>query len=157
MTMTDRLAFGQTFNGLCVAFGKPIETASMAVYFDALEDLPIEAVQGSARELQRTGGEFFPTTAKWHAEAERAVAREVRKALPPGRVVPWQYDCPACEDTGWTEHTCTAVHRCGRPRCDQDPAHTHTYVQTCPCRATNPTYRRHREAEHMAINRNVSR
>ncbi len=41
--------------------------------------------------------------------------------------------CPACEDTGWVEHTCWDQHRCYRPTCTNNPERQHLYVEPCIC------------------------
>jgi hypothetical protein len=55
-------------------------------------------------------------------------------------------DCDVCKDTGWQPHECPAD-VCGRRH--QHPPHA--FVTACPCRPTNPTYRRRRDRERAAI------
>ncbi len=42
--------------------------------------------------------------------------------------------CDSCDDTGWTEHTCTDRVRCERKQCQEGhPGREHTYVVACHC------------------------
>lgn len=140
---TDRKpAFAQCFNRLAKALrATDIDGATVQIYFDALADLPLWALEIGAVELSRRGGSFFPTTAVWHEAARHAVEHRLREALAGGRV--WREECMTCHDTGWRESACTAADRCGRLWCDKHgEAYTHDYYTACVCRATNRTYQR---------------
>lgn len=136
-------AFLQAFNRLAVALRLPapeIDAAQKQIYFEALRDLPLEAVEAAVLPLSRTAGFGFPRTSEWHQVAEQQRVEQTLRALPPGREEPWQHECPHCEDTGWEERACDGEHRmCGRPK-----AHApHSFTTPCSCRETNRTYARH--------------
>jgi hypothetical protein len=150
MTDVDRPAFAQTMNRLSVALReKDPDAVQMRVYFEALQPIPIEAVEASALEIaqrgvldEKTGQRrrgFFPTSAQWYDAAQLAMKDYLRKALPPVRSEPWRYDCVLCDDTGWEYFSCSGDSLCGRTTTHA----AHPYVRPCPCRATNPTYQRH--------------
>lgn len=120
-------------------------------YYEALKDLPIEAVKASATDIARHGvtdertGErrrgFFPTSAQWFDAASHTVTESLRKALPAARTEPWKSECTHCEDTGFEPHECPGDVTCGRTF-----AHVaHRYVRLCPCRPTNRTWLRHQK------------
>lgn len=144
---TDDAAFLSVFNRLAVALREPQDGSgiTVGVYFDALRDLPQEAVLEAARALSREPGrKFFPTTAEWRDAALKAAGATLRKSLAEPTFQPrgeaWHHDCARCEDTGWeVGHTCPGDETCGR----RGAHRPHTYTRACPCRATNPTYLRH--------------
>lgn len=142
MTADDRPAFLQAFNRLAVALRLPIaevDGAMQQTYFDALRDLPIEAVDAAVLILSRTAGYGFPRTPEWHQVAEQQRVEQTLRALPPGRDEPWHFECPHCEDTGWEERSCDGSRMCGRSK--EHPAHT--FATACSCRDTNRTFQRH--------------
>lgn len=101
---TTKAEFLVTFNRLCVALREPADDSGVTVgiYFDALADCPIEAIQAGATALMReTGRKWFPTTAEWRTAIDQAQTTAWRLALPSGREQPWVHECEACEDTGW--------------------------------------------------------
>lgn len=138
--LTSPERFLQIFNRLAVALReKDTDEATVQVYFDALSDLPIEALEASATALARESGRrFFPTTAEWREVAEKMARDVMRKALPAPNRAEWRFDCLACFDTGWEYFACAGDATCGR-----DFEHyAHEYVKICPCRPTNRTYQR---------------
>jgi hypothetical protein len=78
MTEADRPAFMQAFNRLSVSLPKPREVAGdetvqagqMMAYWEALKDLPVDAVVEAAAKLQRQGSGFFPSTQEWYRRAD---------------------------------------------------------------------------------------
>lgn len=140
---TDTRAFLAVFNRLCVALREPQDDSGITqqVYFEALRDLPLAALETSANVLMRQQGRrFFPTTAEWRTEAEKAAYADLKRAVTGGREEPWKHDCRDCEDTGWVRGlTCDGGSTCGRKHKHQ----AHDYTLACPCRPTNRTYRRH--------------
>ena len=142
MTEAD---FLKVYNRLCVALREQQDDSGMTqrIYFDALKDLSVEALQFGATALQReTGRRFFPTTAEWRDAARPFQASQrIALALPAGREQPWREECHHCGDTGWVEGlSCGGqMGTCGRAK-----AHLpHTYTEPCACRPTNRTYQRH--------------
>ena len=134
--------FLKIFNRLCVALRESQDDSGVTqgVYFEALRDLSLPALEAGAQSLMKEPGRrFFPTTAEWRAEAERAQMQQLKQAVQPAREQPWRFDCTACEDTGWERFECTGDTSCGRQRRHE----AHTYVRVCPCRATNRTWQRH--------------
>jgi len=154
VTDGDRPAFAQCINRLAKALRTPLDAADFEVYFLALSDLSLFAVERGALELQRTqvsktGQSFFPTTAQWHLAATTAHEALIRNALPPAREEPWHIECPernqvhpeGCGDTGWRERICRPGARCGCRLYANHATAEHPYTVPCPCRATNRTYR----------------
>jgi hypothetical protein len=140
---TEARAFLAVFSRLCVALREKDDDSGITqqVYFEALRDVPLKALEAGAATLMREQGRrFFPTTAEWRAAADRAMESQLRSAVGQGRTDPWQHECRDCEDTGWIRGlSCPGDGRCGRTRTHQ----AHDYTMACPCRATNRTYRRH--------------
>lgn len=143
MTLTDKPRFVQSFNRLAVALRLPsgeVDSAMQRVYYEALEDLPIDAIEDAARNFAREAT-WFPKTSEWRSVAERARnARALTAGIQDhtGRV--WHAECATCDDTGWEPLTCAGSRQCGR---EQEHA-AHDYVVPCPCRETNRTYQRRR-------------
>lgn len=130
------------YNRLCVALREPADDSgvSQQVYFDALKDLPVRALEaGAAALMKEPGRRFFPTTAEWRTAAEAAQRNQFREATKPIRAEPWRCECTACDDTGWEILECTGDNFCGR----QKKHLPHTFAKVCPCRPTNRTYQRH--------------
>lgn len=142
---TDERGFLAVFSRLCVALRETQDDSGITqqVYFDALRDLPLDALERGAMALSRERGRrFFPTTAEWRAAAEIAATDSLRKALSDGqRDEPWRHECADCEDSGWVRGlTCDGK---AHGACGRVSAHlAHDYTMACPCRATNRTYRR---------------
>lgn len=135
--------FLAVFNRLCVALRETQDDSGVTqqVYFDALSDLPLAALESGANALMRQQGRrFFPTTAEWRTEAEKAAYADLKRAVSGGRDEPWRHECQDCEDSGWVRGlTCPGDATCGRTRKHA----AHDYTQACPCRPTNRTFRRH--------------
>lgn len=135
--------FLAVFSRLCVGLREQQDDSGITqqVYFEALRDLPVAALESGAAALMREPGRrWFPTTAEWRAAAEQAQIAALRAAVQPSREAPWHDECAACGDTGWLHGlTCDGGRACGRTRTHL----AHTYTQACTCRATNRTYRRH--------------
>lgn len=142
VTVNDKARFQQAFSRLAVAVRLPADQADAAmqrVYWDGLNDLPVEAVEDAARELALTG-DWFPKLAEWRDLSEKAKhARVIKMALPASREQPWTAECETCDDTGWESMTCDGT-QCQRPK-EHRP---HTYIVECVCRPTNRTYQRRR-------------
>ena len=71
---TDSKRFKAAFNRLAVATRLPADQADMAsqrVYFEGLQDLPIEAVEQAARGLELKA-QWFPKLVEWR-QAVRGV------------------------------------------------------------------------------------
>lgn len=116
------------------------DEATIRGYFLALQDVPLEAVQASARTFAREPGRrFFPTTAEWVQVAQDASIETLRKALPAPRDEPWHHDCDLCDDTGWEPFQCAGDTTCGRKFVHAP----HRFVRPCPCRPVNATWQRH--------------
>lgn len=142
MTDDDLPAFLQAFNRLAVGLRLPtaeIDAAMKRIYFDALKDLPLTAVDAAVEPLSRVKGYGFPRTDIWHERAEQCRVELTLAALPPAREEPWHHECPHCEDTGWAYHECDGERLCGKSK----PHPVHTYTVACSCRETNRTYARH--------------
>ena len=140
---TDARSFLAVFSRLCVALREAQDDSGITqqVYSEALQDVPLPALEAGADLLMKEQGRrFFPTTAEWRAAADRAREAQLRAAVGQGRSDPWRYECRDCEDTGWVRDlTCPGDARCGRER----KHGAHDYTLPCPCRPTNRTYQRH--------------
>lgn len=141
MTVADKPQFLQAINRLAVALReKDLDMAQMHVYFEALEQIPIEAVTASAHALAKEPGRrFFPTSGEWVQAAQLASIEALRNTLPAGRAEPWHHTCDLCQDTGWEGFECAGDSTCGRSK----PHYPHRYVRPCPCRPINQTWLRH--------------
>lgn len=136
-TPTDFLA---VFNRLSVALREQQDDSGVTqgVYFDALKDLPIAALEAGALALMKEPGRrFFPTTAEWRTAAEKAHVSQLKTALRPDRN--WNLECTACDDTGWELFACVGDQTCGRAQIHAP----HEFVLACSCRPTNRTWLRH--------------
>lgn len=134
--------FLAVFNRLCVALREPQDDTGVTqgVYWDALRDLPLPALEAGANALMREPGRrFFPSTAEWRTAAEQAQRQQFKAAVQAPREEPWHLECAACEDTGWEHFHCPGDRSCGRMK----PHGAHDYVRVCVCRPTNRTYQRH--------------
>ena len=129
-----KAAFLQAFNRLCVALREPADDSGVTqgIYYDALKDVPLPAVEAGAVALSKERGRrFFPTTAEWRTAAQAALQAQLRHV-----------ECDGCEDTGWVLGlTCDGSNQCGRKRVHLP----HTWTYPCPCRETNRTYIRSRQ------------
>lgn len=63
VTTDDRIPFAKAFAALCVTHGEPATEERVALYFAALEELPIEAVTAACWAAIRTR-KFFPKPAE---------------------------------------------------------------------------------------------
>lgn len=141
MTVNDKGRFMQAFNKLAVAVRLPADQADAAmqrVYWEGLADLPLDAVEDSAREIGLSA-QWFPKLAEWRDAAVKAKhGRVLKMALPAPRSNPWQSECETCDDTGWEVMACAGDATCGRVF-----EHAkHNYTIPCVCRPTNRTYQR---------------
>ena len=137
--------FVVVFNRLAVALREQQDETGITqgVYYDALKDLPLKAIDlGAVALTKQMDRRFFPTTAEWRTAAERAHQELLRAAVQPARVEPWHHECDRCHDTGWIQRLeCDGSDYCGRK-----PGHgSHTFTRMCPCRPTNRTYQRHQQ------------
>lgn len=130
------------FSRLCVGLREAQDDSGITqqVYYEALRDLPLQALETAAMALLREKGrKWFPTTAEWRTAAEEAQAHRVQTSLRAVRAQPWRHECDTCEDSGWVmDLTCDGGTTCGRTTRHLP----HTYTVPCPCRPTNATYRR---------------
>ena len=147
LTRVDRLGdateFLQLFSRLCVALRESQDDTGITqeVYWEALRDVPLAALEAGARALMRESGrKWFPTTAEWRTAAGVAQTEHLRTAVTPSRPSPGAVECDDCRDTGWrTGLTCPGDATCGRTSAHR----SHEFAVPCRCRLTNGTYRRH--------------
>lgn len=109
---------------LAVAFQRQIDAATIKVYREALADVPPWAIEAAGLRLTRTGGDFFPSAARWHQLAEEAVSARDRATI--ATPAKFEHECAECRDSGWCD-----VDRDGRSVCIP-----------CTCRPWNPAYKR---------------
>ncbi len=135
------------FNRLCVALREPQDDSGITqgIYFDALRDLPMVALEtGAGALMKEPGRRFFPTTAEWRTAAELAQKAALKSVLQPERDAAWQHDCTNCEDTGWELGEGGMPLTCPEIPCGRERAHLpHTFTRVCFCRPTNRTWMRH--------------
>jgi hypothetical protein len=138
--MLDKERFHTAFKYLATATSLPlveITREKKRVYFDAMQDIPTESVEGAAAQLAKSS-QWFPKVSEWR-EAARSYTRTSNvKAFLPGEVArEWKHECDYCEDGGWCYEGGQTFHDVimsgqTRPR-----------MHRCVCRATNQTYQRH--------------
>lgn len=96
MTATDVGRFKIAFNRLAVETRLPADQADLAnqrIYFEGMEDLPIDAVEEAARTLGRKA-QWFPKLAEWRA-AVKVVRRDtVNKQTPVRRQLTGSVETP---------------------------------------------------------------
>jgi hypothetical protein len=137
LTLFNRLAIA--LRGEADNFGVTVE-----IYYDALADLPMAALEQGALDLMKQPGrKFFPTTPEWREAAELAQQRQLREAVQPDPTTDRaMFICRDCHDTGWVlgpgggPLDCAGDKRCGR----HQPHAPHSYTLVCPCRATNANW-----------------
>lgn len=138
--------FLRVFNRLMLALGGREDDTGVTqdVYFEALKDLSLEALDAGALALMKEPGrKWFPTTAEWRTAATQAQDAALRQTLS-HRDEPWHLECEDCADTGWILGlTCAGDDTCGR-KFHHLP---HDYVKPCWCRETNRTYARKHAAQ----------
>lgn len=158
MTLNEKDRFKAAFNRLAVAtrlHADEIDPAMQVIYFDGLQDIPIEAIELSADDLGREV-QWFPKLAEWRQRALREKFALFARALP--AVDAASVWCEVCQDTGWERAECSAGARCGRPRCvNADANYTHTYAKACDCRPTNAAYQHDRIASFGGHTRELSK
>lgn len=136
------------FNRLAVALREAQDDTGLtqSVYFEALKDVPLPALEAGALTLMREPGrKWFPTSAEWRTAAEQALTGQIQAAMAAAITEPERatLHCRECMDTGWVfdrgnPMACPGDETCGRHRTHA----SHTYTRACPCRATNPAYQR---------------
>jgi hypothetical protein len=138
--MLDKKRFDTAFNHLATATRLPLvdlTPETKRVYFDGLNDLPIEALESAAARLSKSA-QWFPKVAEW-----REAAREIRKTtdlravIPGARAEDWRHECEWCEDGGWSYDNGLTLHETVMGGYKDMPR-----MQRCVCRATNSTYQR---------------
>lgn len=119
MLEQDRMQFAQMVAALDVLFGKESSKVKAQLYWEAMQDIPIEVVR-LGYEKARTTVDRYPTVAKWRQCCELAArdsdsrrAAELRgrllelRAKGPavnentGEIYEPVYNCGVCEDRGW--------------------------------------------------------
>lgn len=136
MTNIDRKPFDTAFNRLAKAgLIHDLDVATKGVYFDALSDLPLWAVERAAWQLQRTPVKFF-TSAIWHQFASTILLEQRRRdtvTLAGQKMLPEQ--CSQCRDTGMRL---------------VNMADPDSRLTACECRETNANYQQSRARQRLA-------
>lgn len=132
------------FNRLAVALREAQDETGLTqgVYFEALADLPLSALEAGAKALmQEPGRKWFPTTAEWRTAAEQAQMTQLRAAIAPAVDERASLHCRDCMDTGWVFDQGNPMMCPGDGTCRRHRTHApHTYTRPCPCREHNPHY-----------------
>jgi len=81
LTADEPKRFLQAFNTLAASKSGETDVVKYEVYFQGLHDLPIEAVEQSARTLQKEPGAFLPDAGTWYRLADKLAAEMVEKAV----------------------------------------------------------------------------
>lgn len=136
MTHADRKAFDTAFNRLAKAgLIHDLDVVTKGVYFDALSDLPLWAVERAGLQLQRQPVKFF-TCAIWHQFASTVVLEQRRRdtvTLAGQKMLPEQ--CSQCRDTGMRL---------------VNMADPDSRLTACECRETNANYQQARARLRLA-------
>lgn len=149
MTIRDFEAFTAAFNRLTVALpnrvkddvqGEGLATAK-TLYFEALQELPLEAVVAGADEIARSA-QWFPAPVEWRRAALSAKFRFTIAALP--AMKPGEVFCEICSDTGFEQSVCRVGTRCSEKHATRPEGFEHSYARPCECRESNPVYIRGR-------------
>jgi len=144
--------------------------AGFDTHWEALSDMPVDALREGVTRSQRTR-EDFPTPVELRRDADlmrvhpvaAAEDRAVELDTPVEYVVPqsgqtvrvtreWRYHCERCGDVGWAEWWCgeDEARRAAWmefARCERHGAHgSHPWTKPCECSDGNPALIRKREA-----------
>lgn len=143
-TMTEK-EFGVVMVKLAMQLGaQNVDVAVIKSYYEALQDLSLDAVKAAAQILAREPGRrFMPETPIWRDTAREWQEQQLRAALPHVRQEPWHFECEICHDTGWQEHLDGTAFSCPAEPCGRTKPHgEHTWTRPCHCRATNRSFLR---------------
>lgn len=120
MTEVDKQPFAAMMASLDVLFGKESSKVKAQLYWEGMQDIPIEVVRSGYEKVRQTL-DRYPSVAKWRQCCELA-ARDVDKAKADkafqerlkhvaqlqatfddttGEIHEHIYNCDLCEDTGW--------------------------------------------------------
>ena len=128
----------------------PFSQTLSATYWDVLKDLPIEAVEHAVRTTLRSS-QWLPKPSELRELALQHIEGKLRSELHQARETPWQFECSACQDTGFTSHDCIEDDPCRA--CSDEGRHLydHRFVRVCPCRLNNRTYQRGQEYDRQRV------
>jgi hypothetical protein len=150
-----------------------LANATTAADLTRAHDLLLTAIRRKRRQMDKASGPLATTYVEAMAivDKQRAAGATLQEALsgmeaslravwPKTRT--WNYNCTACNDTGWQMHTCTATNRCDgassfsyawnspmgarRRLCTSDTNYEHDYTTPCHCAKGNDA----RSAMHRA-------
>jgi hypothetical protein len=149
MTPTDREALGHLLLRTASLFNRKLDALTLNAYLDALQDIPLAALETAAVTLQRTQ-KFWPKPVEWR-EAAQKTRPMVRRPMPEpvllsdGSVEPVLF-CPRCEDSGWVPDCgCALDALAANHCCALHPFMRHGLrypnpLQPCDCRDHNPAW-----------------
>lgn len=150
--------------------------AELTTHWEALYDLPEDALEAAVSRAQRTRVDF-PTPIELRQDADQATARPSAIDPDPGRgsdheprtiiakiddlaerhfriTREWKYYDDACSDTGWVSVFCgSEAHPQRKPwwavrTCDRRGDHApHEWVFQCSCAEWNPAIKRRKERD----------
>ena len=174
MRSTDYTAFQALVTELSAARGREVAHDLIRGGFKLLEDLKWEDVR-RALEYSARHDPYFPDAVRVRRAVSRSREEKARQPLRPdvaNALALGERHCPACEDTGWAYHERfeaakdgpkLTVHQLAnfvnddRERLLATWGHDvpvyprgrmKTWVEACPCRATNSIYQAKRDQEH---------
>jgi hypothetical protein len=100
--MTER-EFGMVFVKLATQLGtKDADVLTIKSYFEALQDLSLEAIRMAASAFSREPGrQWMPNAPQWREKVQELQREALREAVQPAREKGWQVECQDCDDTGW--------------------------------------------------------
>lgn len=93
MTEQDRGAFAELMLGIGETYGEPVSEARMEIYFRALADLPLAALQQAA-SVHVNNSRFFPKPVELREAIEGRVEDRAEMA--------WAQVCEQVRRVGWT-------------------------------------------------------
>ena len=167
MTGKDSQVFFGCLGKLAVMYRMKLDKAAARVYFEALDDIPIELLVAAMQKLLGHGGDFMPTAGRIREEVdkvqERLDADDRQRAITAGNRLMLEGDvaagprepiCKKCDDTG-KRRTCpgcmdpNTCEKVGRDLyCPEYKEGKYSLpVMTCECAATNPEIMRKRKLE----------
>lgn len=79
MTAADRPRFVEALQVFGEAYNRAVSGLLIETYWDALGDMPLEALQVAVRQIVRSD-EFFPTASRWRAVVVELVRQQAESA-----------------------------------------------------------------------------
>lgn len=167
MTSKESATFFAALAKLAVMYRVKMDKATARVYFEALQDIPLELLVLAMQKLLAAGGEFMPVAGRIRDtvdtiqdeldQRDRIAAQHQSGLMLDGAVDtggPRAAVCKRCDDTGYRRVCpggCEDFETCPKQSGGYCPEYragmNMVPVARCPCAATNPEIMRKRKAE----------